>query len=78
MAAEMVLLRATREEAVLFGVDDIEAGERLWLRVTLGCKIKDNQHKLVPSDTTILTILKVFKFASFPLSSAQSSFCCKS
>lgn len=36
MAAEMVLLRATREEAVVFEVEDIEADERLWLRVTPG------------------------------------------
>lgn len=34
MAADMVLLRATREEAVVFEVEDIEADERLWLRVT--------------------------------------------
>lgn len=56
MAAEMVLLRATREEAVVFGVDDIEAGERLWLRVTLGGLVLDGA-VLGLEDVSVLTSL---------------------
>lgn len=42
MVVEMVLFCVICEEVVVFGVDDIEVGERFWFCVIFGCKIKDN------------------------------------